>query len=295
MPFVTKKFILPSAKKAFLFVMQTLQCTQKEAQKYLDKNRLTQNSRPVHKSESIEGIVYLTYFEPHFLDLQPIFVTPIFAIYDKPSNLLVHPKGYFTHFSLCDVIKSHFGAEANPVHRLDFETSGLIMVSRKKVFEAKLKILFEKQKIHKTYLAYVQGEINSNQTIDAPILTPNKNNKRENLGIKSLISPNGKPSITHIRPLSYDKNANKTLLEISPLTGRTHQIRLHLEYIGHKIVGEPIYGVNDKQAQYYLENKINAKIGATRLKLHAQSLSFEFENNRYFIKSQQDFIKNSEK
>lgn len=294
MPFVTKNFVLPYPKKAFLFVMEILQCTQKEAQKHLDKNRLMQNSRPIHKSETIEGIVCLTYFEPYFLDLKPIFVTPIFAIYDKPPNLLVHPKGYFEHLSLCDAIKSHFGSQANPVHRLDFETSGLVMVSKKKVFEAKLKALFENQKIRKTYLAYARGKIDSSQTINTPILMPNKNNKHKNLSIKSLISTSGRPSITNIKPLSYDKNTDRTLIEIFPLTGRTHQIRIHLEYIGHKIIGEPIYGVNDEQAQNYLKNKIYSEIGTTQLMLHAQSLSFEFENNDYFIKSQQDFIKNNE-
>ncbi|MDO7252870.1 RluA family pseudouridine synthase [Helicobacter sp. faydin-H76] len=267
--------------------MNTLGCSQKQAQKHLDKNRLKQNNIPIHKSQTIIGKVSLTYFQPSSLNIEPIFITPYFAIYDKPPNLLVHPKGYFEHLSLCDDIKVRFGKEANPVHRLDYETSGLIMVSKNKKFEPELKSLFETKKISKTYLAFVEGEIEFPQTIDLPIFVPTKQSKFTDLGIKCQISKNGKPSITKIFPIYYDEQKNLTLLKIIPITGRTHQIRLHLSEIGHKIMGEPLYGVDNQNARNYLDKKFSTP--SHRLMLHAQNLSFEYKNIFYHITSCMNF------
>ncbi|PAF54384.1 hypothetical protein BKH42_00245 [Helicobacter sp. 13S00482-2] len=283
MPFVTKTFHLDTSKKAFLFIMEVLGCSQKQAQKHLDKNRLKQNHLPIHKSQSIIGDVSLTYFKPTSLNLEPIFITPYFVIYDKPPNLLVHPKGYFEHFSLCDEIKARFGKEANPIHRLDYETSGLIMASIDKKFEAELKGLFENKKIYKTYSAITEGKISSPQIINLPICVPNKITKYQDLGIKCKISSNGKPALTKIFPLNYNEEKNMTLLKVIPITGRTHQIRIHLAEIGHKIVGEPLYGVSEQKAREYLNNKFSTS--SPSLMLHAQSLDFKYKNISYHIKS----------
>lgn len=288
MPFITQTFHLKTNKKAFLFVMETLKCSQKEAQKYLDKKRLKQNNIPIGKSQSILGEVSLTYFKPSKMDLEPIFSTPYFAIYDKPPNLLVHPKGYFEHSSLCDEIKNRFGQQANPIHRLDYETSGLIMVSKNKKFEAELKALFEHKKISKTYLALAEGKIEDSQVIDLPIKEPNKKDKYKDLGIKCVISKDGKPSITKISPIYYDEQNHTTLLKVSPITGRTHQIRIHLAEIGHKIIGESLYGVDEKKAREYLDQKFSNH--SNRLMLHAQSLDFEYKNIHYHIISYRNFI-----
>ncbi|WP_180674118.1 RluA family pseudouridine synthase [Helicobacter sp. 13S00477-4] len=269
--------------------METLKCSQKESQKYLDKKRLKQNNLPIHKSQTIQGKVELTHFKPESMYLEPIFITPIFAIYDKPAKLLVHPKGYSKDFSLCDDIKSRFGKEANPVHRLDYETSGLIMISIKKSYEASLKMLFAKKQIQKIYLALVEGNIKKPQKINLPIRNPNKSDKYKDLGIRSLISPEGKISITQIVPIHYNKYTDTTLLKIIPITGRTHQIRIHLSAIGHKIIGESLYGVNEKTARDYLENKSLIIDKTSILRLHAQRLSFVYNNIHYDIKSHQNF------
>lgn len=271
--------------------METLGCSQKEAQKHLDKKRLKQDNIPIHKAQSIIGEVSLTYFKPSKINLEPIFCTPYFAIYDKPPNLLIHPKGYFEHFSLCDAIKHRFGQEANPVHRLDYETSGLVMVSKNKKFEAELKGLFENKKICKTYLALVEGKIEDFRVIDLPISTPHKEDKYKDLGIKCTISKDGKKSITKISPISYDKQNNTTLLKVLPLTGRTHQIRIHLAEIGHKIIGECLYGVEDTKARNYLNQKFTnpSNTPTHRLMLHAQSLDFTYKNISYHIISHQSF------
>ncbi|PAF45212.1 RluA family pseudouridine synthase [Helicobacter sp. 11S02596-1] len=285
MPFVTKDFTLHSPKKSFLFVMEVLGCTQKEAQRHLDKQRLRQNNLPIGKSQTIAGNVTLTYFSPTLVKLEPIFVTPFFAIYDKPPKMLIHPKGYFEHLTLSDAFKSDFGKEANPVHRLDYETSGLVMISRKKRYEASLKALFAKKQVQKQYFAQVLGRVRMPQTIDLPICVPQRADRHTDLGIRCKISPDGKRSITQITPIFYDAPSDTTLLNVIPITGRTHQIRIHLCHIGHKIIGDCLYGVSDEVARDYLAQKKQAQDKTPTLMLHAHSLSFAYNNVSYHITS----------
>lgn len=268
--------------------MRTLSYSQREAQKLLDKGWLTQNSLPIHKSQSIEGEVELLHFSPAPLKLPIVFQTPYFVIYDKSASLLTHPRGTYSHLSLCDALKSDFGIHANPAHRLDKETSGLLLCSIDKKYEAQLKMLFEKSLIKKTYLAMVRGRLEKKQMIDLPILTPPKTDKFHNLQIRSVISPSGKPAITYIKPLEIFKDT--TLIQATPLTGRTHQIRLHLSSLGYPILGDPLYGCEDEKARLYLENNLDEKcrekyFGAKRLMLHAHSLEFEFLGKDYKILS----------
>ncbi len=117
--------------------------------------------------------------------------------------------------------------------------------------------------------------------IDKPILTPQ--NIQKDLHIRSKISPLGKQSITLVEPLSYNPFLDISLLKITPLTGRTHQIRLHLSSVDHRIVGEGLYGVADENAREYLQLK--RENNAPLLMLHAASLEFEFKGAIYKIAS----------
>lgn len=297
MPFLTQSYFIPQTQKAFLWLMKTLHCSQKEAQKILDKGWLTQEGEVIHKSQSISGEVALTYFFPSPLEIPKVLQTPYFVIYDKPASLLTHPKGAYSHLSLCDALKSEFGLEANPAHRLDKETSGLLLCSINKAYEAQLKALFENSQIEKTYLALVRGNLKEEQIIDSPILSPQRESKGENLQIRSILSPQGKSAKTHILPLKSFKDS--TLIQATPLTGRTHQIRLHLCSIGHPILGDPLYGCDDESARAYLEGELDEEqreklFGTKRLMLHAHSLRFEFLGEKYEAVSAFDFenIKN---
>lgn len=293
MPFIEKTYFIEENQKAFLWLMKTLSCSQKEAQKILDKGWLTQDSLTIHKSQSIQGEVRLNYFFPSSLKIPIILQTPYFVIYDKPASLLTHPKGAFNHPSLCDALKSEFGAHANPAHRLDKETSGLLLCSINKSYEAELKALFEYSKIQKTYLALVRGKLESERMIDSPILSPQRESKSHNLQIRSTISPSGKSAKTHIKPLKIFEN--RTLVLATPLTGRTHQIRLHLHSINHTILGDPLYGCEDEYAKLYLETPLSEMqreqyFGAKRLMLHAHSLSFDFLGEHYEVISPYELI-----
>ena len=128
----------------------------------------------------------------------------------------------------------------------------------------------------------VKGHLEKEMTIKKPIAA----NKDEKIKIKVLIHPEGKDSITIVKPIK--KIGENTLVECKLLTGRQHQIRIHLFSIGHPIVGDPLYGVDNEFADRYL-NKLTdekeriEKTGAKRLMLHAKKIEFEFMNNKYVI------------
>ncbi|WQZ18643.1 RluA family pseudouridine synthase [Helicobacter pylori] len=281
MPFVEEEFEILKPTKALFFVHDVLKCSLKEAQRHLDKQRLKQNQQAVRKSQMIQGIVRLIHFKPNEKAQALVFETKDFGTFDKPAQIYTHPKGYFYHESLLDCIQSHLGKNAHPAHRLDYETSGLVLAGKTLQSVKDLKALFMQKKVKKTYLALVHGLVEKSMKIDKPILTPQ--NIQKDLHIRSQISPLGKPSITLVEPLSYNPFLDISLLKITPLTGRTHQIRLHLSSINHRIVGEGLYGVADENAREYLQLK--RENHAPLLMLHAFRLGFEFKKAFYEITS----------
>ncbi|GAA8792632.1 RNA pseudouridine synthase [Helicobacter pylori] len=281
MPFVEEEFEILKPIKALFFVRDVLKCSLKEAQRHLDKQRLQQNQQAVRKSQMIQGVVSLIHFKPNEKTQALVFETKDFGVFDKPPQVYTHPKGYFYHESLLDCIQSHFGKNAHPAHRLDYETSGLVLAGKTLQSAKDLKALFMQKKVKKTYLTLVHGLVDKNIVIDKPILTPQ--NIQKDLRIKSKISPLGKPSTTLVEPLSYNPFLDISLLKITPLTGRTHQIRLHLSSVNHRIVGEGLYGVANEEAREYLQLK--RENNAPLLMLHASSLELEFKGAIYEITS----------
>ncbi|GAA6789281.1 RNA pseudouridine synthase [Helicobacter pylori] len=281
MPFVEEEFEILKPTRALFFVRDVLKCSLKEAQRHLDKQRLKQNQQTVRKSQMIQGVVSLIHFKPNEKTQALVFETKDFGVFDKPPQVYTHPKGYFYHESLLDCIQSHLGKNAHPAHRLDYETSGLVLAGKTLQSVKDLKALFMQKKVKKTYLALAHGLVEKSMKIDKPILTPQ--NIQKDLHIRSKISPLGKPSITLVEPLSYNPFLDISLLKITPLTGRTHQIRLHLSSIGHRIVGEGLYGVADEEARIYLQLK--RENNTPLLMLHAFRLGFEFKKAFYKITS----------
>ncbi len=281
MPFVEEEFEILKPTKALFFVRDVLKCSLKEAQRHLDKQRLKHNQQVVRKSQMIQGIVSLIHFKPNEKTQALVFETKDFGVFDKPAQVYTHPKGYFYHESLLDCIQSHLGKNAHPAHRLDYETSGLVLAGKTLQSVKDLKALFMQKKVKKTYLALAHGLVEKSMKIDKPILTPQ--NIQKDLRIRSKISPLGKPSTTLVEPLSYNPFLDISLLKITPITGRTHQIRLHLSSVGHRIVGEGLYGVADEEARGYLQLK--RENNAPLLMLHASSLEFEFKKAIYEITS----------
>ncbi|MDP2850108.1 MAG: RluA family pseudouridine synthase [Sulfuricurvum sp.] len=294
MPFITKQLHSPTRQKAFRFLMQELGITQSEAQRLIAKGRLSQEGEVMANNAGfIEGTFDFICFEPLTLGLEPTFVEEEFAVYDKPSGLLVHPQNRHTPYSLNDEIKHRFGHDANITHRIDQETSGLVLAARNKVSERSLKMMFEERQITKKYLAMVRGHLAEPLDIEEPLL------RREDASsiIRMIVRvhPEGKSSRTFIKPLEYFPDIDATLVEASPFTGRQHQIRVHLFHVKHPIVGDPIYGQDENDAVRFLDREMSnderfINTGASRLLLHAHSLEFTYNEIPYHVVSKEDFV-----
>jgi len=291
MPFVKKPFYIKKPIKAFLFLIRQFNLTQGEAQRFIDKGRVIINGVSIYdKSATIKGDIEIVYFEPKGRGVKPIFQNKDFLVYDKQSGVLTHPNTIATEYSMLDEIRAYSGANANATHRIDMETSGLLLASRHKKAEQFLKSSFERKTIQKYYLAWVKGKLTEHFVVEEAIKIRNDYSTNKH---KVEISEDGKYAKTEFRPIKYNKKYNTTLVECKPLTGRTHQIRIHLFHVKHPILGDPIYGTDFKYATKYLDGTISQNeryktTGATRLLLHANSLEFSY-NNKFHIISKVDF------
>ena len=299
MPFIRKKITVKKEQKAFLYIMKELDYTHKEAQRFIAKGRLLVDGEAIKKASTIiEGIVEFIYFEPITRGLKPNSIFDEFVVFDKPSGVLIHPQNKNTAYSLIDELKYQFGRDANIAHRIDQETSGLVLCARNKKSERDIKMMFEQRDIKKKYLAFVHGEFKEAITIKAPLLRKQDEDAIVRMIVK--VDKNGKASKTDIKPLKYLADKNMTLIECSPHTGRQHQIRVHLFHMKHPIVGDPIYGQKDEDIVKFLDKKITKeeriqKSGASRLLLHASELEFTLYGQTHHIKSDVDFMSLSHK
>jgi len=291
MPFVLKKYKAIAGKKIQLFLLNEVGLSMSVSQKLLSKGRVfDENGKRFQNGQTTkDGYISVAVFEGHTRGLKPIFNTTDFAIFDKPSGIMVHPTSKDTQYSLLDEIRYHFGDNANLAHRIDLETSGLVLVTKNKIADIFLKTMFEDKKYKKSYKAYVKGHIKESLKIDSAI-------KKDGgkIGVKMKVSEDGKESLTFINPVSYDKESNITLIEAIPHTGRQHQIRVHLDSIGHTIIGDPIYGVSEEIADSYLCKTLSAEqrakyIGPKRLMLQANYLEFNYNDIIYKVYSKQKF------
>lgn len=187
------------------------------------------------------------------------------VVVNKPKGMVVHPAngnpdGTLVNaiLSLCGDSLSGIGGEIRPgiVHRLDKDTSGLIIVAKNDMAHVKMSKQIHDRYVTKKYVALVRGVISENEaTIDMPISRSTKDRK------KMAVNKNGKKAVTHFKVI--ERYRNYTLLDIKIDTGRTHQIRVHMAEIGHPIVGDEVYS-NGK-------NEFNVK----GQMLHAKSLDFK--------------------
>lgn len=206
-----------------------------------------------------------------------IFEDKNFIAVNKPAGLLVHATKNSNELTLVDwlikkypEIKNNVGdnTEERPgiVHRLDRDTSGVILIPKNQNYFEYLKKLFQNHLIKKNYLALVFGKIKEQQgIIDKPVSIMAKTVKRTVHAGKMA-----KEAITEYKTLQIFKKDKDffTLLKVMPKTGRTHQIRVHLASIGHPIVGDKLYG------------KKNNPLNLNRQFLHAESIEFNLENGQ---------------
>ncbi len=285
MPFTLKKHKAIIGKKIQIFLIHELGIDPRIGQRLTSKGRIfDENMNTINTGETIPTeYIYIAVFEGISRGLKPLIEFSDFAIFDKPTNLMVHPISKSTPYSLLDEIRFHFGEDANLIHRIDAETSGLVIVGKNKKSEIALKDMFQEKKYHKSYLAIARGHIKEEIRID-------KGLDREGLaiGVRMKVCDDGKESVTIIKPIKYNKEKDLTLIEALPLTGRQHQIRVHLHSVGHTILGDPIYGVDDENAENYLNKTLSEEdrfevTKSHRLWLHANYLEFTFKDITYKI------------
>lgn len=296
MPFITKKIFLQEKQRASLFLMRELNFTQSEAQRLIAKARLIFDGKVVEKpTDEIYGDIEFISFEPITKGLKAHVEYEEFVVFDKPSGLLIHPQNRHTPYSLIDELKAQYGMDANIAHRIDQETSGLVLCAKNKKSEIALKVMFQERDMKKKYLAMVHGELKDELKIDAPLLRFD-DEKSALVRMVVKVHESGKESLTFVKPLKYFIESNTTLVECSPHTGRQHQIRVHLLHVNHPIVGDPVYGQPEENVVKYLDRNMTREMrvdnsGARRLLLHANELEFELYGQSYCVKSSVDFEK----
>ena len=291
MPYIKKEFKTIKGKKIEEFLTHDIPIDSKLLLTLLEKGKITdENNSRLQKNQTIKSnFIYIIIFEAQTKGLKPIFDSFHFAIFDKPSGIMVHPSSHQLNiYTLLDEIKYLFGEKGSLVHRIDAETSGLVLVAKNAFSDMILKNMFEEKLYTKKYKALVENEIKEELIINSPIT-----NDTGLIKLKMKTDLKGKESTTIIKPISYDKEKNQTLVSAIPLTGRQHQIRVHLNFIGHKIVGDPLYGVDESFADDFLKNKISQEkreeiTKAKRLMLQADYLEFKFLDTKYMISSKQN-------
>jgi RluA family pseudouridine synthase len=181
-----------------------------------------------------------------------LFETDDYLAVDKPEGVVsVAEAG---RGGLPELLKDHYAGKLFPVHRLDRGASGVIVYAKNAAAHRALNGQFDRREVHKTYLALVDGVPSSNRgQINAPI-------REFGSGRMGVDAKRGKPSSTEWK--LAERLGDATLLRVSPLTGRRHQIRVHLYHIGHPILGDLRYGDKARQER------------VPRLMLHAISLEF---------------------
>jgi 23S rRNA pseudouridine1911/1915/1917 synthase len=191
---------------------------------------------------------------------------------DKPSGLPIHPTARYYFNTLTAVLRETYpGAPLQVAHRLDRETSGVLLVARGHDAARALKQAFERRRVHKRYLALVRGVPPSEGTIDLPLALAGKP-----IRVMMAVTPGGMPSRTRYRLVKRLRDA--ALVECFPETGRQHQIRAHLSAIGHPVLGDKVYPEPRIFADF-CDHGLTAALlerldGFPRQALHAAAITF---------------------
>jgi len=231
-------------------------------QKRCEQGAVTVSTKVVKASYKLQpdDIVEVSLPEkPIFADqkLPIVYEDDNVIVINKPAGILTHAKGAESHeFTVADFVrpKTTDGLETNRpgiVHRLDRGTSGIIIAAKNPEAKRWLQGQFSKRNVKKTYIALVDGHLREPQAI---LRLPIERNPKKPQTFR--VGPNGKSAETAYKV--EESFADNDLVELKPLTGRTHQLRVHLNYVGHPIIGDPVYG------------RDAPRLG--RMFLHAQSL-----------------------
>lgn len=284
------------AQRVDRFVADVTGLSRSHVQKLISAGNLTLDGVAL-KANSLIGpgaALQLIVPEPEPLDLaaEPdipvriVYEDPDLLIVDKPAGLVVHPSPGHSSGTLVNALLGlagggGFGGIAGVqrpgiVHRLDRDTSGLLMVARTDAAQHSLMAQLKARRVKKTYLALVLGEVSAEVgRIEAPIGRDSRHRT------KMAVVADGRPSTTGYRV--RERFAGWTLLELDLVTGRTHQIRVHLEAIGHPIAGDPVYGTGTSRKGPRVTDEADS-LG--RLFLHAWRLQLTSPTSGELIRAE---------
>lgn len=246
-------------------------------QKLIFEGQITINGKPrkVHYKIKTGEIINIKIEEPKPFNIEPepipldiVYEDSDLAVINKPSGMVVHPAvGNYQH-TLVNALLYHFKdlSRINPkrpgiVHRLDKDTSGLLVIAKNDETYLGLAKQFAKHTIKRQYIALVRGSVEFDENvIDLPLGRHLKNFKKMSIDF----SEKGKYAKTYYRTLKRTQEV--TLIQLNPFTGRTHQLRVHLDFIGHPILGDKKYGKNNAFARLALHANYIGFLHPTTLK-----------------------------
>ncbi len=280
------------------YVADVTGLSRSHVQKLISAGNLTAAGVPL-KANAVVGpgaALRLVVPEPEALDLAPAPEIPVQIVYedadllivDKPAGLVVHPSPGHGSGTLVNALLAldpdrggAFGGIAGVqrpgiVHRLDRDTSGLLMVARTDLAQHSLMAQLKARRVKKTYLALVLGEVSAEVgRIEAPIGRDPKHRTR------MAVVPDGRAATTGYRV--RERFAGWTLLEIDLVTGRTHQIRVHLAAIGHPVAGDSVYGTGTSRRGPRLAGD---RAVLERLFLHAWRIQLTSPSGGHLIRAE---------
>jgi RluA family pseudouridine synthase len=246
----------------------------------IHEKRLMVDGKRSIPSQLLKNHQEILYLRPDFLEpevdssFEKIFEDEYLVAFNKSGNLPTSPSGKYYKNTLVNLAKKKFGWEKiYTLHRLDRETSGVILFAKQKKTAQKMAQMFRQKQARKIYKAVLENELPSEEVYVTMPIGPDP---KSSIRIKQGVSLFGRPCSTYFRFL---KNLNqRCLVEISPLTGRTHQIRVHSNYLGCTVTGDKLYGLPDdgfvrwlEEGQSYLNQ---TGLSTSRQLLHAFEIGF---------------------
>ncbi|WP_143688851.1 RluA family pseudouridine synthase [Wolbachia endosymbiont of Laodelphax striatellus] len=286
-------------KRLDTYIAKKCNISRSKAQRLIQNERVTLFGTPIINNDHIvklgeEYIVHLVQpdisisIEPNYnIKLDIIYEDEDIIVLSKQSGLTVHPGAGTNNDTLLNAVIAHLGkipyTHVRPgiVHRLDKDTSGLMVIAKNEEAHGFLSELLSNRKIKREYLAVVWGALSSQQGTIETNIAPKRGNKE----MMCVTKTTGKLAITHysVKKVIGQASLVKCTLE----TGRTHQIRVHMSHIGHSVVGDQVYGKNSSKSAKYAKNSDFIR-NFNRQALHAHTLGLYHPKSKEYMEFASD-------
>jgi len=279
-------------KRIDSFLAEELEdCSRSFVQKLIQENKIAVNQKPIKSNYKLKlnDVIYLEIPEPVSIDIKPENI-PLDILYEdldiivinKPQGMVVHPAaGHYTG-TLVNALMYHCGSELSGingvmrpgiVHRIDKDTSGVLMIAKTNNAHQSLALQLKEHSITRKYNAIVFNNLKADEgTVNAPIGRHPIDRKK-----MAVTQKNSKHAVTHYKVI--ERFGKYTLIEAQLETGRTHQIRVHMSYIGHPLLGDTVYGT--QKQPFKLEGQV----------LHARVLGFIHPTTGEYMEFEADLPK----